>query len=382
MENQKILIVDDREEDLFVLEKALRDTETEIVKAVNGNDALTATLYHEFALAILDVYMPDMSGFELASFLRSDDKTRSLPIIFITATLYDQANTFKGYESGAIDYIVKPYNPLVLQCKAKAFLELAKYRKNLEEIVQERTAQLEKMNYRLASKAKDLARSNKDLEDFAYIASHDLREPLHNIAIALQMIQDRNKGKLDQQSSELMDYAVGSAQKMKVLINNMLHYSRLNRDRSFQAISIADVVKQSIANLGSLMESTNAQISYGDLPVLWGDSSQLIQVFQNLIQNALKFAGDESPSIQIEAKREGEEWIISVRDNGIGIDADQYERIFMIFQQLEKKKSAEGTGMGLTIVKKIVELHRGRVWVESRVGIGSTFYISLPNGRS
>ncbi len=137
MENQKILIVDDREEDLFVLEKALRDTETEIVKAVNGNDALTATLYHEFALAILDVYMPDMSGFELASFLRSDDKTRSLPIIFITATLYDQANTFKGYESGAIDYIVKPYNPLVLQCKAKAFLELAKYRKNLEEIVQE-----------------------------------------------------------------------------------------------------------------------------------------------------------------------------------------------------------------------------------------------------
>ncbi len=238
------------------------------------------------------------------------------------------------------------------------------------------------MNYRLASKAKDLARSNKDLEDFAYIASHDLREPLHNIAIALQMIQDRNKGKLDQQSSELMDYAVGSAQKMKVLINNMLHYSRLNRDRSFQAISIADVVKQSIANLGSLMESTHAQISYGDLPVLWGDSSQLIQVFQNLIQNALKFAGDESPSIQIEAKREGEEWIISVRDNGIGIDADQYERIFMIFQQLEKKKSAEGTGMGLTIVKKIVELHRGRVWVESRVGIGSTFYISLPNGRS
>ena len=143
---QKILIVDDREENLFTLEKILRETGAETIKATSGNEALTATLHHEFALAILDVYMPGMSGFELADHFRSDEKTRSLPIIFLTATFLDEGHVFKGYEAGAVDYIIKPYDPVILKGKVSAFLELARYRSQLEEMVQERTQRLQHLN--------------------------------------------------------------------------------------------------------------------------------------------------------------------------------------------------------------------------------------------
>ena len=146
IESQKILIVDDREENLFTLEKILRETGANVIKAMNGNEALAATLHHNFALAILDVHMPGMSGFELADHLRNDELTKTLPIIFLTATFADDENAFKGYESGAVDYIIKPYNPVILKGKVAAFLELARYRQRLEEMVQERTLRLQHVN--------------------------------------------------------------------------------------------------------------------------------------------------------------------------------------------------------------------------------------------
>jgi PAS domain S-box-containing protein len=227
----------------------------------------------------------------------------------------------------------------------------------------------------------DLTRSNRDLEYFAYVASHDLQEPLRNVASTLQMLEKRQKGKLDGESSQLIYYAVDSARKMKALITDLLTYSRLTtRGKPFQAVDIQNVLDQSLHNVKSLIVERGAEVTHDEMPTVMGDATQLLQVFQNLIGNAVEFGPSQSPKIHVSVRSRGNEWIFSVKDNGIGIDGDYFDRIFVIFQQLSKKVPHQGTGMGLAIVKKIVERHRGRVWVESQVGSGSTFYFTIPEG--
>jgi signal transduction histidine kinase len=227
----------------------------------------------------------------------------------------------------------------------------------------------------------DLTRSNADLEHFAYVASHDLQEPLRNVTIALQMLEKKHKGKLSSDADQLIHYAVDGSQRMKNLIADLLKYSRLaTRSQPFEPVSVEHVVNRSILNLKSLIEQKGTAIICDQLPTVGGDSTQLLQLFQNLIGNAVKFGRAESPKVHVSARKNDNEWVFSVKDNGIGIDERHFERIFVIFQQLNKRGSYGGTGMGLAIVKKIAERHRGRVWVESEVGLGSTFYFSIPEG--
>ncbi len=227
----------------------------------------------------------------------------------------------------------------------------------------------------------DLVRSNRDLEQFAYVASHDLQEPLRTVASGLQMLQDRNKGKLGEDSDRLIDYTVDAAVRMKALIEDLLAYSRLStRIRPIETVDMTEILNRSIVNLRSLIAEKGTKVTYDDMPTVKGDSSALSQVFQNLIGNAVKFGPAESPQVHVSARKNGSEWIFSVKDNGIGIQAEHFDRIFVIFQQLSKKGSFHGTGMGLAIVKRIVESHRGRVWVESKVGEGSTFYFTISSG--
>jgi PAS domain S-box-containing protein len=227
----------------------------------------------------------------------------------------------------------------------------------------------------------DLLRSNDDLEQFAYVASHDLQEPLRTVTGAVQMLAKDNKGRLDAHSEQLISYAVDYAGRMKALITDLLTYSRLStRGRPFATVDVQEVLGQSISNLDGLVAEKGAEITYGPMPVIRADATQLAQVFQNLINNAIKFGPDRAPKVRVSAKRDSSEWIFSVEDNGIGIDRVYFDRIFVIFQQLNKKGPFHGTGMGLAIVKKIVERHRGRLWVESKIGAGSTFYFTIPEG--
>jgi chemotaxis family two-component system sensor kinase Cph1 len=252
--------------------------------------------------------------------------------------------------------------------------ELRKSRDELDLRVQEKTRELQFSN-------EGLERSNVDLQQFAYVASHDLQEPLRTVITALQMLEVENKGKLGEKSDRLIHYAVDSAGKMQALIQDLLKYSRLTSQvKALDVVDIKEVLDHSILNLKSLIDEKGTEVACDEMPLVKGDPSQLLQVFQNLISNAVKFGPAESPRVRVSALLNGNEWVFSVKDNGIGIQPDHFDRIFEIFQQLTRGAHSEGTGIGLAIVKKIVERHRGRVWVESEIGIGSTFYFTIPDG--
>jgi light-regulated signal transduction histidine kinase (bacteriophytochrome) len=227
----------------------------------------------------------------------------------------------------------------------------------------------------------DLLRSNKDLEYFAYVASHDLQEPLRNVAGALQMLEKSHKGKFDEKSDQLIEYAVNSAKKMKALIQDLLTYSRITAQTpEVKFVDSELALHRCLSNLKSLIEETGTSVTFGKLPLIRGDFTQLVQVFQNLVANAIKFGPADSPQVHVSATRDGNEVVFCVQDNGRGIEKKFFDRIFVIFQQLERKQSFQGTGIGLAIVKKIVENNKGRVWVESTIGLGSKFYFSFPDG--
>jgi light-regulated signal transduction histidine kinase (bacteriophytochrome) len=225
----------------------------------------------------------------------------------------------------------------------------------------------------------DLERSNADLEQFAYVASHDLQEPLRMVSSYTQLLARRYKGRLDKDADEFIAYAVDGADNMQRLIYDLLSYSRVGtRGKPPEAVPADAALDRALDNLKIAVEESRAVVERDPLPTITADDVQLTQVFQNLIANALKFRGDESPRVRVACEARGNEWIFSVRDNGIGIDPQYLERIFIIFQRLHKRGQYPGTGIGLAMCKKIILRHGGRIWVESEPGKGSTFYFSLP----
>jgi PAS domain S-box-containing protein len=269
--------------------------------------------------------------------------------------------------------------------RKKAEEELAQYRAHLEELVQQRTAELEAANSRLKAEtekvlaaAEKLTQSNRDLEQFAYVASHDLQEPLRIVVGYLQLLERRYMGRLDSQADEFIGFAVEGAVRMQQLITDLLEYSRVGT----QPAQLTDVnanvpVDRALAILKKTIEETGAVVTHDPLPTVKADAGQLTQLFQNLMGNAIKFRGTDPPRIHISARPDGNRWIFSVRDNGIGLEQQYAERIFVIFQRLHTRQEYAGTGMGLAICKRIVERHGGRIWVESSLGQGATFYFTL-----
>lgn len=227
----------------------------------------------------------------------------------------------------------------------------------------------------------ELARSNAELERFAYVASHDLQEPLRMVASYLQLLERRYKDRLDGDALEFISYAVDGSNRMKTLINDLLAYSRVaTRGREFKPIDCNEVIKLVLSTLKPVIEETSAVISYDPLPKILGDETQINQLFQNLIGNAIKFHGDAPPEIHVGVRKEETKWVFSVSDNGIGIDPQFFERIFIIFQRLHNREKYQGTGIGLAISKRIIERHGGRIWIESEPDKGSTFFFSIPDG--
>jgi len=231
----------------------------------------------------------------------------------------------------------------------------------------------------LKNAAAELARSNAELEQFAYVASHDLQEPLRMVASFTTLLERRYRGKLDSNADEFIAHAVDGARRMQTLIRDLLDYSRLgSREMPFKPTDCEAILDRVQKNLQVAMEDSSAVITHDPLPEVMGDSTQITQLLQNLISNAIKFRREEPPRIHISAEEISGEWIFSVRDNGMGIEEDHKKRIFLIFQRLHSKSDYPGTGIGLAICKKIVERNGGRIWLESEPGKGTVFYFSIP----
>jgi signal transduction histidine kinase len=236
---------------------------------------------------------------------------------------------------------------------------------------------LANVNNLLMHNTEELKRSNAELEQFAYVASHDLQEPLRMITSYVQLLEKRYKPKLDGDAIEFINYAVDGANRMQTLIYSLLEYSRVNRVKPFESVNVSDLLVEIKKDLSMAIEENNAEIIYGELPDLYGDKVLLGQLFFNLIGNAIKFKGKDPVKITISGKKTGDEYLFSVADNGIGIQKEYLEKIFIIFQRLHTKDKYPGTGIGLAICKKIVERHNGRIWVDSKVNEGSVFYFTI-----
>ena len=397
----RILAVDDREDNLLSIETILEQENYTIVKANSGRAALKILLQqHDFTLILMDVQMPDMNGFETASLIYEREKLRHIPIIFITAHNQGEERMYEGYKMGGVDFIYKPINSELLRYKVSVFVEL--YQKthqllnherkllaanrSLEKEVEERKLKEEKihlLNEQLLENNIQLKSTIEELDRFAYVASHDLQEPLRKILVFSDKLQTKYKDSLDAEVAQSLEKIAKASARMQSLINDLLKFSRqttVNED--FVSISLNPLLQDVIADLEVEIEKSSALISLDTLPEIWGVPSQIRQLFQNLLSNALKFRKkDEPPVIRIYSEPWNNSSRIIVQDNGIGFDPRYTEEIFMVFKRLHSYHEFEGTGVGLSICKKIIDKHNGSIRAESKIGEGSKFIIEFPTVR-
>jgi light-regulated signal transduction histidine kinase (bacteriophytochrome) len=225
----------------------------------------------------------------------------------------------------------------------------------------------------------ELKRSNDDLQQFAYVASHDLQEPLRAISGFVQLLQNAYMGKLDEQADKWIGRTVDGVERMQTLIRDLLTFSRIDsRAQPFRAIPLREAFDDAVEILTPSIADLDAQVTCDEMPTVAGDPSQMVQLLQNLIGNGIKYHDGQAPCVHLSAEKNGREWVLAVRDNGIGIDPKHHERIFEIFHRLHTKREYPGTGIGLAVCRRIVQRHGGRIWVESARGTGTTFYFTVP----
>lgn len=408
----KLLVVDDREDNLFSIETILEKDGYIVKKANSGRAALKILLKeHDFTLILMDVQMPGLNGFETATMIYERDKLKHIPIIFITAHDHGEDNIFRGYQMGGVDYIYKPINPELLRAKVAVFVELytknhqlmAQEQKlkaanqNLEREIQDRIkseAHINMLNKQLMENINQLKSINEELERFAYVASHDLQEPLRKIIIFGDRLSERYSNLLGDEGQDFLERMVNASKRMQLLIKNLLAFSRSTSNSDSCVETDLNVLLQGVLNdLEVQIEQRQAIMSIGALPTLSIVPGQFRQLFQNLVINALKFSKDDCvPKISIYAEKlkgmeipganpisfEDEYYCIYVQDNGIGFEQVYADQIFTVFKRLHSFDKYEGTGIGLSICKKIAEKHNGTISVRSKVNEGSTFIVTLP----
>jgi signal transduction histidine kinase len=355
----RALVVEDEPADAELVLSALRQAGLE----ASGDVAQTAEEFtdrvrkNSYDVILADYKLPDWNGMESVEVLRREGL--DVPVIVVSGSL-GELTAVECIKQGAADYVLKDH--------------LA----HLPEKVR-RAMQDKKLREEHKQTLAELARSNQDLEQFAYVASHDLQEPLRMVATYTQLLAERYRGQLDADADKYIHYAVDGALRMQALVQDLLTLSRVGREGTdLQSTDCNVVVETAVKNLRSAVDESGAQITHDHLPVIIADGSQLLQVFQNLIANAIKFRGSDPPAIRIRASKKSGEWGFSVADNGIGVAPEYAESIFAIFRRLHTRAEYPGSGIGLSICKKIIERQGGRIWVESHTGQGSTFKFTLP----
>ncbi len=364
-ETIEILLFEDNPGDTGLIEAMLEEF-TDFAYKLNNVETLDEGLHllkeRQFDVILLDLGLPDSEG--INTFLDVHITSPATPIIILTG-LTDEKIGINAVKKGAQDYLVKgQVESRLLERSIKYSMERKKAEKELKETVEE------------------LKRSNDELQQFAYITSHDLQEPLRTIASYTQLIERRYKDKLDGDADEFLDFIVKAAVRMKDMIQGLLYYSRVGtRGGEFISTNTEELLETVISNLNAAIEENDASITHDSLPVILADEGQLIQLFQNLISNSIKFKKDDAhPKIHISAQEDENrrEYVFSISDNGIGIEPQYFDRIFEVFKRLHTRIEYEGTGIGLSISKRIIERHGGKMWVESEFGVGSIFYFTIP----
>jgi two-component system, sensor histidine kinase and response regulator len=369
-----ILIVDDMPANLGVLTSHLERHGYTAVVAQGGEECIGRAEFVRPDLILLDVMMPGLDGFETCRRLKASAATRDIPVIFMTA-LTDTADKLTGFSVGGIDYVTKPLDGAEVLARIDTHLTVHGLRLKLEEKNRELEVEVDARRETEAA----LRRSNTELEQLAYVASHDMQEPLRMVASYLQLVAQRYRGQLDADADEFIGYAVDGAKRMQALINDLLAYSRVGtKARPFEPTDCNRIADIALGNLAIAIAETGVKVTRDALPTVQGDASQLLQLFQNLIANAIKFKRGDPATVHITAQPEGAFWRFSVSDNGIGIAQEYFDRIFVLFQRLHGRGDYPGTGIGLAICKKIVERHGGEISVQSTLDEGSTFSFTIP----
>lgn len=358
----RVLIVEDEAADAELALRGLRQAGF----AASADVAMTAEEFtdlvrnNSYDVVLADYKLPTWNGMESVEALRREGL--DVPVIVVSGALGD-LTAVECIKQGAADYVLKDH--------------LARLPEKVRRAIQDKSLR-DEHKQTLA----ELARSNQDLEQFAYVASHDLQEPLRMVATYTQLLAERYRGQLDDNADKYIHYAVDGALRMQALVEDLLAFSRIGRQGTdLQSTDCNAVLETAVKNLHAAIHESGAQVTHDPLPTVLADGSQLLQVFQNLVGNALKFRGSDPPAIHLSASKKRSEWIFSVADNGIGVAPEYAEVIFVIFKRLHTRAEYPGSGIGLSICKKIIERQGGRIWVESQPGQGATFQFTLPATR-
>jgi signal transduction histidine kinase len=369
-ETFRILLVEDNAEDIFVMRRYLRQSgiKYDLLLVETVEAAMSTLLDQPFDCVLLDYQLPDNDGIELLKFIRSSIHSPTA-VMLITGSGSEEL-AVDVMKSGAQDYINKhTLSPLRLQKSISQAIQTVRLQ-----------ATVEQQNLDLKNFAAELKRSNDSLNHFAYVASHDMRQPLRMIISYLQLLELRYGEQFDSDAKEFIAYAADGANRLNKFIDLLLLYSRVSTAKlNISIVNINKLLTMLLRDLDPLIQEAQADIEVGELPPIHGDETLIWQLFQNLLTNAIKFKRGEKPRIIVNGKRSDNEAVYSVKDNGMGIRTEDFDHIFVMFKRLDNAQDVQGTGIGLATCKSIVERHDGRIWFESTYGVGTTFYFALPH---
>jgi len=377
-----VLLVDDQPEGLLALEALLEGPERNIVKTRSGREALRQLLKADFALILLDVQMPDMDGFQTAELIRQRDSSKNTPIIFLTAGHKSEANIFRGYAVGAVDYVLKPIVPEILRSKVSVFVDLARQtelvRRQADQLRQSEQEALQLAQAR-ANLLAELEAANRELEAFAYSVSHDLRAPLRRINGFAGILLEDFSAQLDPVAKGYLERVSQAGRHMCQLLDDLLNLSRVTRkELTRRRTDLDSLVKEVRDSLQPEIEGREIEWQIGCLPTVECDPGLIKQVFANLLLNAIKYTRPrQRATIQVDQMICDGQPAVFVRDNGVGFDMKYADKLFGVFQRLHRQEDFEGTGVGLATVQRIIHKHGGRVWAEAEPYKGATFYFIL-----
>ncbi len=436
----EILIAEDSPTQAEQLRYILENHGYQVIVAKNGRIALSSIRQNSPTVVISDINMPEMTGYELCKAIKADSNLMHIPVILLTS-LSNSEDVLEGLICGADYFFTKPYNENHLISQIEKLIngngynqifnlnnklevplsnktetisvdpnrvltllistyeaamskntdlmktqdELKSMNELLEELVEKRTAVLKqeiaerkKTDVLLSYTVKELQRSNEDLAQFLHIASHDLQEPLRVVSSFVQLLAKRYKNKLDPEADEYIDFAVEGTQRMQKMILDLIEYSRVqSHSIVFKNVNTKEVLSQVVLNLDKAIQETDTTIKIGDIYNIHGDEFQLIRLFENLINNSIKFRSDKKPEIFISSEVKDRHLQFSVRDNGLGIENQYHEKVFDVCQRLHSRENYAGSGVGLSLCRRIVEMHNGKIWLESTPGEGTTIFFTI-----